>query len=256
MSSGLDLLQRQFTAALRRPGCAPPSAVAAADAAKRMKRFNVYRNTMHASLAAALAARYPVIQRLLGEDFFQAMALLFIRQQPPSSPILAQYGEHLAPFLEDFEPAQDWPYLPDMARLEWLRNLAYHAADAASADITALAAIAPERLGDACLHLHPAAHWIASDYPILAMWQTNSHDDIVRPVGDIGGQSVLVTRPQLDVLLSALPPGSDAFMAALAEAAPLGQAAELALNDTPSFDLPVALAAVFNAGAIAGITVS
>jgi len=256
MSSNLENLQRQFTAALRRPDCPPPATVYAADAAKRIKRFNVYRNTMHASLAAALAARYPVIQRLLGEDFFQAMALVFIRQQPPTSPVLAQYGEHLAPFLEDFEPAQSWPYLADVARLEWQRHLAYHAADAPIIDIVALAAIAPEQLGDLRLHLHPAVHWIASDYPILAIWRTNSQDAIVQPVGAAAGQCVLVTRPDLEVLVSALPPGSDAFMAALAEAEPMGRAAELALNDTPSFDLPAALAALFAAGAIADIAVS
>ena len=34
-------------------------------------------------------------------------------------------------FLESFEPARGLPYLGDVARLEWLRHAAYHAADQA-----------------------------------------------------------------------------------------------------------------------------
>ena len=244
-------LQQAFAAALQQPGGAVPCGIAAASPASALKRFNVYRNNMHASLAAALAARFPVVQRIVGEEFFQAMALVFVGRHPPASPILALYGGAFAGFLEAFEPVRDLPYLPDMARLEWQRNLAHDAADASAMPLTALAAIDPALLPDMRLLLHPAVCWLASDYPIATIWQANTHDEIVGPLdGDAGGECVLVTRPLLDVLVTRLPPGSEVFLAALANRQNLGDAATQAAAALPDFDLPAALAALFDSGAI------
>ncbi|MBX3453717.1 DNA-binding domain-containing protein [Ferrovibrio sp.] len=252
--SDLTLLQQQFTAALLAPSTQIPAAIAPTDEAKRQKRFNVYRNNMHAGLVAALGARYPVILRLVGDEFFQAMALAFIRQEPPTSPILAEYGAHFARFLETFEPTADLPYLPDMARLEWLRHLAYHAPDSPIAAIAELASLAPEKLGEIRLHLHPAASHLASDYPVLTIWQTNTHDATVQPISaDRPGETTLITRPKLDVLLCPLPIGAGIFITALAEGETMSQAAASALADAASFDLAKTLAALFDAGAISHI---
>lgn len=53
-------------------GTLPPGLTAQApDEAAR--RFAVYRNNVAVSLLAALADRFPVIERLIGPDFFAAM---------------------------------------------------------------------------------------------------------------------------------------------------------------------------------------
>jgi len=69
-----------------------------------------------------------VIKLLVGEAFFDAVAGHFVRAHPPSSPLMMFYGSEFPVFLEGFEPAKQLPYLPDMARLEHARRLAFHAA--------------------------------------------------------------------------------------------------------------------------------
>ena len=65
-------------------------------------RFNgarllqVYRNNIFISLTAALAAVYPVVQRLVGEGFFKYAADAFIRAHPPASGNLHDFGAGLA----------------------------------------------------------------------------------------------------------------------------------------------------------------
>ncbi|HEY0823832.1 MAG TPA: DNA-binding domain-containing protein, partial [Ramlibacter sp.] len=49
------------------------------------RRFAVHRNSVVASLADALADTFPVVQALVGEAFFRAMAVSFVRARPPSS---------------------------------------------------------------------------------------------------------------------------------------------------------------------------
>ncbi len=233
-----------------RPEAPVPCGIAGASAAQRIKRFNVYRNNVHASLSNALAARFPVVERLVGEDFFGAMARTYVAHRPPTSPVLAEYGAHFAEFLETFDPVADLPYLPDVARLEWARNTAYHAADSSAASLESLARIPPDALAQTRLSLHPATRWIASDYPIVSIWRTNTHDATVDRIGpEAGSEMALVTRPGLDVQVCATPPAAAPFLRALSERRPLAAALQIATHEAP-FDLVSALAALFASGAV------
>jgi hypothetical protein len=248
---GIAALQRQFAEALMRVGDPPPAFVNGATDAARLKRFNVYRNNVHASLAGALAARFPVVERLVGDEFFRAMALIFVERHPPTSPVIAEFGGELPAFLESFEPAETLPYLPDVARLEWQRTIAYHAANAEPAAISVLADLPPQDLSHAQFMLHPAASWIASDYPVASIWRTNTHDETVTPIGpEAAGETVLVTRPGLEVLVTELPHGAAVLLSRLAEGSSLNDAAGDASAATPHFDLAAALAALFASGAV------
>ena len=64
-------------------------------------------------------------------------------------------------------------YLPDVARLEWAWHRAFHAADRAPLALERLAAVPPERYGQVRFRLHPSAQFIASDYPLLRIWEVN-----------------------------------------------------------------------------------
>lgn len=134
------------------------------------RRFAVYRNNVQHGLSRALAARYPVIERLVGAPFFAAMARVFAAQHPPAHPVLLEWGEDFAGFLGTFPPVANLPYLPDVARLEWLRGVACHAADAPMADAAQLATIAPERL---VLTLAPCVQAFQSQHPAVSIWQIN-----------------------------------------------------------------------------------
>ena len=253
--NGLADLQHRFARAVLQAPLSVPDGVRPDVRPTRERRFGVYRNNVKASLAAALAAKFPVVARLVGEEFFTAMALVFIERHPPRSPVLAEYGAAFASFLEGFDPAADLPYLPDTARLEWARHVAFHGADANPADLARLAELPPEALGSVTLGLHPAMAVIASPWPIVSVWTTNTHDATPEaPSADWTGETALVTRPLLDVLIQRLPPGADRLVAALAQGIALGAAAEAASSAHERFDLAMALSTLFSAGAIATLS--
>ncbi len=247
-SDGLTELQARFARALLERGEDAPHGLI------RGNRFGVYRNNVFASLIAALRARYPTIERLVGEEFFQAAASLFIEAHPPSTPVLIEYGGGFPAFLESFEPARGVPYLADVARLEWLRHAAYHAADCEPLMAQRLACVPPEEAGGLTFELHPSAGLIASPYPIVSIWETNAFDAEVRAIGPgVPGEAALAVRPEFDVTVLRLDPGEYAFAAALARGATLGDAAAKAAAH-PGFGLAQALAKLIAAGAFAGFT--
>jgi len=249
--NGLAGLQHRFACAVLRAHLSVPDGVRPEVRPTHERRFRVYRNNVKASLAAALAARFPVVERLVGEEFFTAMALVFVERHPPRSPVLAEYGAAFAGFLEGFDPAADLPYLPDIARLEWARQVAFHSADADAADLCRLMELPPETLDSVSLGLHPATAVIPSPWPIVSVWTTNTHDETPRaPAADWAGETALVTRPLLDVLVQRLPPGADRLVAELAQGVALGAAADAASRADERFDLATTLSALFDAGAV------
>jgi len=245
--------QDQFAAALLDAERAVPDAVTSHTGPAPRKRFAVYRNNVVVSLVDAIKQRYPATMRIVGEEFFAAMAKVFVTMQPPRSPILMFYGDELPDFIATFPPASELPYLADVARIEAARTRAYHAADAAPIDPQALQAVSPEALGTLVLALHPSIEIVRSVDPVVTIWAMNSDNAELTPIEDWRGEDALIARPYLDVGVRTLPAGGAAFLVALAAGQPLASAAEMALADNESFDLAANLAGLIGSGLIVGI---
>lgn len=244
-------LQADFVRSLSDPDLEIPSDLSSHTSSNPKKRFDVYRNNVTVSLTDALAAQFPAVCRLLGDELFQMTARVFIDQHPPSSPLLFLYGEEFPGFLSDFEQLQDLPYLSDVAQLEWLWAQAYHAADRAPLTPEQLAEIPPDKLESVRFELHPSTGLLSSPYPAISLWQTNVTDEEVRVIDiDQGGEDALVVRPTLEVQVRRIPPGAHAMISELSRGATLGEAAQAAAEQCEGFDLQLALSELLPSGAI------
>ncbi|CCE03542.1 DNA-binding domain-containing protein [Bradyrhizobium sp. STM 3809] len=243
----------QFAAALLTPERAAPAAVIGPRGNAAARRFNVYRNNVTVSLIESLIAIYPAVQRITGPDFFRAMARAHVRETPPNSPLLFDYGRDFPAFIAAYEHAQAMPFLPDVARLEraWLD--AYHAADAAPLDAAALAAVPPERLAELRFAAHPATRIIRSNYAAVTIFSANRSDAPVARIDGSVAEDALITRPADDVVVRRLPPGGADFASRLIAGQPLGAAAGAAFGTAPDFDLATNIAGLIEAGAFTDI---
>jgi len=104
MQTHLDV-QDEFADALLSVATPVPSSLKGAAIRRADRRFAVYRNNVAVSLVEALGARFPVVKRLVGEEFFRAMAHAFVSREPPLSPLLIHYGETFPAFIEEFDAA-------------------------------------------------------------------------------------------------------------------------------------------------------
>lgn len=245
--------QAGFAAGLLDPARPLPAGLRVPRGADPRSRLAVHRNNVVVSLVEALAAVFPVVRRLVGADFFDAMAAAFVRARPPRSPVLADYGDDFADWLESFEPAASLPYLPDVARLERARVRAHHAADARPLDVTELSArlANPAALPQARLVLHPSCRVIVSAFAPATIWAAHQAeaDDAPAPIAADGPEAALVLRDPADtVLVVPVAPAAGVFCRALGAGATLGDAAAAA----GGFDLAGALTRLIRHGAIVG----
>lgn len=248
-----DTYAGRFVTGLLDPQRAPPPFVSGPNGKAAHKRYAVYRNNVTVSLIAALAATFPATQRITGGDFFRAMARFYIRETPPTSPLLFAYGNDFPEFIARYEHARVMPWLPDVARIEraWLD--AYHAADAALLNADVLASIGPSRLAETVFVPHPATRILRSQFPAVTVFAANRSDGPVGLIETTEAEDALITRPHLDVIVRRLPSGGAIFLAALISGATLGSAADDALRDAPTFDLAMNIAGTLEAGAFTTI---
>jgi len=243
---------RQFSAALLVPDAPAPDLVTGPRGKRAEKRYNVYRNNVTVSLIAALSSIFPAVERITGEDFFRAMARFHVRETPPVSPLLFEYGRGFPDFIDRYEYAQDMPWLPDVARIEraWLD--AYHAADAPALSAEMLGSVPPEQLSTLIFRPHPATRLISSAYPAVTIFAMNRGTG---PVGRVEHRSEdgLITRMEDDVTVRLLPPGGAAFLSALLAGECLAAAAAAGLDACPEFNLSGAIGEMMAAGAFSDI---
>lgn len=256
MTTGCTTNEASFAAFLLRPNLPCPAGLKTWNGSDPAARMAVYRNNVVSSLIDALAETFPVVQALVGEEFFRAMASVFVRQAPPQSRILANYGEGFPEFVERFEPAQSVPYLPDMARLELARVRAYHAADVGPVanEVVGLALASGERIGELCIACHPSVAIVRSAFAVVSLWAAHQvESDDLGAIDPGQPEDAIVLRDGLAVLVMALPSGTAEFVTAISSARNLGVAAATAAGVAPAFDLSATLALLLRHGALTSI---
>jgi hypothetical protein len=218
-------------------------------------RLNIYRNTFVVGVTKALGLAYPAVRRLVGGEFFDGAAGLFIADHPPRAAWLDTYGAEFPEFLRIFQPAATLAYLPDVARLEWAVSRAIHAADEEPLDLKRLEALAPDEQARVCFVPHPSVALLRTDYPADAIWRgvLNGDDAALAAVDvDSGPAHLLVERRVSGVEVSRLDEAAWRLTAALCDGRPL----EMALAQAGEAQTYVLLAEQLTAGRFVDFSVS
>ena len=237
--------QAEFRAGLLDPKRAVPEGLTDGAGVPTQKRFDVYRNNVAVSLTEVLEASFPVIRKLVGDEFFKAMAGVYLRTHLPKTPMMMFYGDEMPTFLSRFGPAQSLAYLPDMARLEIAMRESYHAADARPVDAERLGALAPDALMAVKVVLAPSLRLVRSSHPIRGLYRANTEAEAPAPVKR--PENVLVTRPGFDPVQHRISDAAADFIEALRKDQPLGIAMTRAGR---GLDMGAALGLLLRQGAI------
>ena len=207
----------------------------------------VHRNTSAKAAQDALAANYPVVRALFGDEAFFACAGAYVRRHPPREARLNAFGRNFEAFLHGYDPGRGLAYLPDVAALERLCTESLFAADAEPIDAARMANhIAEQTLP----RLHPATRVQQFASPAVSIWR--AHQTGAPPVFEAivwSAEGALVTRPAGEVHVVLADPGMLAFLRACTAGSDLSAAALTA--DAAGADFSTLLPTLIEAGAFA-----
>jgi hypothetical protein len=236
-------LQRHFAAALFDDA---PEAIAPSirgDGLDSAARVGIYRNNLREGFIKTLALEFPVVQRLVGEEYFRQLALLFLSHHPSHAGNLHFIGEPFALFLHRWFQDTSYAYLPDVAALEWAYQEAMLSADLPPLELDALRRVAAESYSGLCFRIHPGCRLLRSAFPILWIWSANQPGAVSEELIDLrsGPDFVLVRRATEGIEFRRLPAADFTLLEALAAGASLSAALEAAQFGNPDLDLGAAL---------------
>lgn len=221
------------------------------------RRLQVYRNNVRSTLIDVLQATYPQITKLVGEEFFETAARRYIARFPSRTGNVADYGGDMAEFLAEMPEASHLRYLPDIARIEWGCQVAYHAMDADSVTVDALSEIAPDDHPEVVFTLHPSICLVQSRHPVFDIWQfvlADGESQDAPPDLDAPGQNVMVLRQNGEVNVLLLSESEFAFAAHVHQGATLGDAVEHLSERGIEFSLQDILHKFFSLGTMVAAT--
>lgn len=250
MPLSLSDCQSAFSAALLDPAMRTPANLVRPDGYRADRRFAVYRNNVAVSLIDALQAAFPVTLKLVGEEFFRVMAGEYVRVAIPKSPVLNEYGDSFPHFISRFGPARELPYLPDVAALELAWTQSYHAADALS--LSSIEGSGGSELVEATCRFHPSFRLVSSVSPVGTIWLGHQSEPFTPPAA-WKSESVMLARPDVDVVLHLLDEAEFIFTDRLRQGEKIEGAAVAALQSGVSFDPGACLVKLLRAGAITAI---
>ena len=164
-------------------------------AVQNAEALKIYRNNVLFSLTEALAAQYPVVKRLVGDAFSQALARNFVFNYPPVNAALTFYGEQMPAFIASHEHCRSLVYLSDVARLEFLCQQSLHAADRQTLDPVLLSTLDTDTLLHLPLPTLPCVKLMESAWPVHRIRAANrAGSDEEIQISNDGKSALLIHR--------------------------------------------------------------
>ncbi|MDC7715546.1 DNA-binding domain-containing protein [Vogesella sp. LYT5W] len=197
----------------------------------------VYRNNYRVGLMEMLALAYPIVQQLLSAEFFGALSREFVRATPSHSGNLHRYGAGFTDFIAGFAPASEWPYLPDVARMEWALHRGYYAPDSARLEVASLAALPPAQWGALRLPLDASLSLLRSPWALSAIHAYHQPGATQQPFTLARAENLLLWREHGRMQLRAVDDAPAAFLLRLQQGDTLDEATTAALSVAPDFAL-------------------
>jgi len=181
------------------------------------RRLQVYADNARANFAGSLRCTFPVIRRLVGEEYFQQCAARFQRRHPSRCGDLQHAGRQFPQFLAELHAQDEYRYLADIARLEQLCEECLLGADHGPLDLQKLARVDAAAYDDICFRLHPAARVFSSAYPCLRIREVNLSDQTDPEIVDLqsAADRLLLIRRRERLEFHRLSSDEHAFLQAL-----------------------------------------
>jgi hypothetical protein len=199
------------------------------------ERLSIYANAYYARLLECLASYYPVLQRALGEEVFEAFAFQYLQQYPSKSYTLDYLGENFARFLEETRPdreeglREDWPdFLIDLAILEWNVTRVFDGPGVEFQPLLtpeALQSFPAERFAEARLVPVPCLRLLRFRYPVNAYYTAarRAGEDEEVPAPEPAPEWVALTRRDFVVRRYALTAPQHALLEKVLAGATVGE---------------------------------
>lgn len=130
--------------------------------------MHAYQGHVRVLAAQVLAQTFPNLKRLLGNEPWPHLAQAFWQAHPPTQAHLHRWGAAMPEWVAQQSAWHAWPFLADMARLDWAQHLSL-LADTHPFEADTLMLLGQENTSadDLMLQLQASVQLVQSDWPVV-----------------------------------------------------------------------------------------
>lgn len=240
----LPELQKDMLSRILREEPAAGLAIARGGAFTPEQRFQVYKNNTHIILRSLLKDIFPVTTILLGEKFMNFAGREFVLAFPPEGGDMNGYGGGFPEFLRLLPNLNQFPFVPDVALLEWLAHEAY--LSPRSTPLTGAMLEAADDPVNLRLPLQPHVQLLRSAWPVDRLWsEVTEHGEQLKDFPLTAEETfAAIYRDERRIAVWRITEGGYRFLEHLQSDPRLAFAADAAARAEPDFDLGPFLAAL------------
>lgn len=168
--------------------------------------INVYRRNLFASAQRSLTITFPTIFKLLDSDIAERITHDFIKFSPPRHGDWSQWGADFSQYLSTDSVADDYPFLPDCAKVDWLIHCVLQGKDQVlnQASLQLLNEQDPENIA---VEFNPNVVLLKTKYPVTEIYDAHHHCNLLSREasmaeakyilsGELTEQIVMIFRPE------------------------------------------------------------
>jgi len=172
------------------------------------KGLAIYRRNLQANAVRALQISYPTVLKLIGDDLFVYAVEQLLKTDPPNSGDWGLWGGSFPELLESLISLNEFPYVIDIARLDFLMHIQGREKDTVI-NMASMTLLAEYDLDQLQLVLNPAIRILESNYPLIEIYNANNQPEYAgeflnkaqQKLASIIGGNCLIYRPQFKPLI-------------------------------------------------------
>lgn len=124
-------------------------------------RLGAYYNAYRIRLIDTLAVDYAAIEKHLGRQTFESLALDYLEIFPSTHRSVRWFGKNLPEYLDKLCDREDHEFLAELARFEWAQGLVFDANDETMLfQLEDMAQVPPEAWASLSIQFKPAMQWL------------------------------------------------------------------------------------------------
>jgi hypothetical protein len=208
----------------------------------------IYQRNLQANAVNALSITFPTVMKLIGDDLFAYAADLLVKQSPPDAGDWGLWGCDFADVLSRLATLQDFPYVADLAQLDFLLHRSSREKDV-EVDMDSMSLLATCELDQLRVVLNPAIKDLSSKFPIVDIYRTNhgEQDQVERDAKYLKqakrkllegeGQTALIYRPQFKPLVRAIDSAEQQWLRLIKRGLSIGKTLDALVDCDQEFSL-------------------
>lgn len=213
------------------------NSIQASSAVTAEERLDAYRANVRGAHFNALEQAFPVTREVLGARYWQRLLEQEIEILASTKADLHAYGDFVPGLLQAAQQRrpelEDFPYLTDLATLEWHVHRARFARDGPAFDWESFIALAPDLQAQAIFTPSWALKILDCRYPVDTIWRAHQAAEDAAPECESPAAYFIHRVDRFDVTVTRLNQESADLLVAICEGANLEMLSEVVIGKEP-----------------------